>query len=137
MYTDAGTSLFNEVVKNVPVLAPKFQAMVSKRACEKCLETVVGVPDEADADEAERLARVWQHDEEARGSNKPDATGLHQSQAFAAAHFKKRRLYRQESGVEVPLFPRDILSRSSRYVVANHPLVCPGLSFSNTSNGTG
>ena len=109
-YVDKGSGLFNEVVRNVPVLAPKFQAMVSKRAREKCLETMVGTPDVQDEEEAKRLNRVEAQEVDASGLNQPpplEACGLNQSDSFSAAHFKKRKLYKQVSGGEVPLFPHD------------------------------
>ena len=110
MYVDKGSSLFNEVVSNVPVLAPKFQAMVSRKAREKCLETMVGIPDVQDEEEAKRLSRVDAQEVDASGSNQPQPLedgGLNQSELFAAASFKKRKLYHQVSGVTVPMFPHD------------------------------
>jgi len=110
MYVDKGSSLFNEVVSNVPVLAPKFQAMVSRKAREKCLETMVGIPDVQDEEEAKRLSRVDAQEVDASGSNQPQPLedgGLNQSELFAAAHFRKRKLYHQVSGVTVPMFPHD------------------------------
>ena len=43
MYVDEGSPLFNEILRNVPVLAPKHQALVPKAVREKSLETMVGV----------------------------------------------------------------------------------------------
>ena len=69
--------------------------MVSKRAREKCLETMVGIPDEQDEEEAKRLNRVEAQEVDASGLNQPpplEACGLNQSESFSAAHFKKRKL---------------------------------------------
>ena len=105
MYVDAGSSLFNQVVKSVPVLAPQHQALVSKAVRETSVTSMVGVPDIEDVVEQEKLW-VLQEDDAGTGLHQPDgAEG--QDKALVAAQMKKRKLYRQLSGTEVPWFPHD------------------------------
>ena len=115
-YVDGGTPLFNEVVKNVPVLSPKHQALVSRKIRENSLTTMVGVDHTEDDEEKEKLKRSA-CSESAEGA---DAQRLHQleqdqpegadaeHQARMVATVKKRKLYRQAIGTELPWFPHDI-----------------------------
>ena len=73
-YVDGGNPLLNEVVKNVPVLSPKHQALVSRKIRETSLTTMVGVDHTEDDEEKETIKRsaCRESDEGA------DAQGLHQ-----------------------------------------------------------
>jgi len=73
MYVDSGSSLFNQVVKNVPVLAPKHQAYVSRALRETSLASMVGIPHDEDGAEAERLRKLLENDPE--GLNQPEGAG--------------------------------------------------------------
>ena len=43
-YVDTGTALFKDQVRNVPVLAPKFQALVTREVREQSLASMAGIP---------------------------------------------------------------------------------------------
>ena len=104
LYVDEGSLLFNEVVRNVPVLAPKYQALVPKAVREKSLETMVGVPgDDGGDDNAQDPGDV---------ETQPSAAELEelankQAKALVDAQMNKRKLYRQTTGTNVPWFPHD------------------------------
>ena len=53
MHVDAGSPIFNQVVRNVPVLHPRHQHLVSKEVREASLATMVGTPDAQDRTEKE------------------------------------------------------------------------------------
>ncbi len=50
MYVDTGSGLFNEVMKDVPVLAPSLQSFVRKEVREISLGNMTGVPHDEDDD---------------------------------------------------------------------------------------
>ena len=54
MYVDAGSALFNNLVKAVPVLSPKLQAYVSRDVREASLASMVGVPECEDEEEKKK-----------------------------------------------------------------------------------
>ena len=54
-YVDPGSSLFYKLVKSVPLLAPKHQAMVSKATRDTSVANMIGTPLDTDAGEAEKL----------------------------------------------------------------------------------
>ena len=99
-YIDAGSRLYNEVVLKVPVIAPKDLAFVDKSVREKSLTTMAGVadtpadpvPDSADAPLA---------------ANSAASEGAVAEPVDLVKHIKKRKLYRQATGTEVPWFPHD------------------------------
>ena len=105
MYVDAGSSLFNQVMKNVPVLAPRHQALVPRAVRETSLMSMVGVPHNEDDGEQEKL-KLLQEDDDGTGLHQPHGADQ-QDKALVAAQMKKRKLYRQFSGTEVPWFPHD------------------------------
>ena len=110
-YVDQGSVLFNQIVRNVPVLAPKMQAYVSRAVREVSLSNMAGLPHSEDPVEQKK-----ENDQE-KDKEDDDNTELHQPKekqpdqaeqtAFVASHIKKRKLYRQLSGTEVPWFPHD------------------------------
>ena len=110
MHVDPGSPLFNQVVRNVPVLAPKHQALVTREVRLTSLSTMVGIPQEEDPGEKQKAQRMADS-----GLNQPDGAGgsdqLNQpglaTKAMVASCVKKRKLYRQLSGAEVPWFPHD------------------------------
>ena len=53
MYVDNGSPLFNQVVRNVPVLAPKHQALVTRDVREQSLNSMTGIPHNEDKGEQE------------------------------------------------------------------------------------
>ena len=101
MHIDNGSSLFNQVVRNVPVLAPKHHAYVSREVREASLATMAGVPHDEDQEEKENLKRKEIEEE----GEQEDAE--EQDKVHVAANLKKRKLYRQHTGQEVPWFPHD------------------------------
>ena len=60
-HVDAGSLVFNEVVRNVPVLSQKRHALVSREIREKSLQSMIGVDvTEAEAKDPEHQApRPW------------------------------------------------------------------------------
>jgi hypothetical protein len=105
MYVDAGSSLFNQVVKNVPVLPPKHQAFVSRAVRETSLISMVGIPHNEDDGEKEKQ-KLLADDDDNTELNQPDGADQ-QNRPIVAAQVKKRKLYRQLSGTDVPWFPHD------------------------------
>ena len=104
MYVDPGSPLFNQVVRNVPVLAPKHQALVGGDVRDESLASMTGVPHHEDKAERERESR-----DAFAGLDQPAtsvSTDLEQS-SLVAAVMKKRKLYKQLTGSEVPWFPHD------------------------------
>ena len=66
---DEGSSLFNQVMRNVPVLSPKLQAWVEPSVREQSLRSMDGeLPDETDEVEAEGL---HQPDEDQEAEDRP------------------------------------------------------------------
>ena len=53
-FVDAGSSLFQQDMKSVPVLAPKNHAYVSKTVRDASLASMLGVPQDEDPDEKEK-----------------------------------------------------------------------------------
>ena len=107
MFVDAGSPLFNQVVKNVPVLAPKHQAFVCREVRETSLQSMAGVPHDEDAEEQEKITLTVDVEE---GLNQPEEADAKDAQTQVkelVAQVKKRKLYRQLSGTEVPWFPHD------------------------------
>ena len=104
MYVDVGSSLFNQVMKNVPVLAPKNHAYVSRAVRDTSLGSMVGIPHNEDDGEQERLKLILEDDDDAPRLDQPEEVN---QQAAIAIHVKKRRLYRVLSGTDVPWFPHD------------------------------
>ena len=101
-----GSSLFNQVVKNVPVLAPSLQAFVSRELRETSLLSMVGVPHDEDDGEQQKLKRLQQEDDDGSGLHQQDKADV-EDISRAATKMKKRRLYKQLSGTDVPWFPHD------------------------------
>ena len=100
---DAGSPLFNQVVRNVPVLAPKHHAYVSKAVRQTSLATMTGVP-QCD-DPAEKAKLQSQSSDDGPGLHQPAVTLPPPEAAVDAV--KKRKLYRQASGQEAQWFPHD------------------------------
>ena len=107
-YVDPGSALFNQVVRNVPVLAPKNQAYVPRQIREVSLRSMMGVPHNEDEGEKQKT-QVLEEENANTGMNQPNPnqTAQDEEKAFVAAHIKKRKLYRQLCGTEVPWFPHD------------------------------
>ena len=110
-FVDQGSQLFCSVLKNVPVLSQKQHALVSKEVRDESMAAMAGVevgqaeekdpecePPEPMNDEAETAETA------ATDSATVEKEG---SKAFASGVLKKRRLYRQAAGTEVPWFPHD------------------------------
>ena len=97
---DPGSSLFFKLVKSVPLLAPKHQAMVSKAARDTSVANMIGTPQDTDAWEAEKLR--WEQDE--GGSDDEPEAGSAESNIVTAC-YKKRKIYKQTSESLVPWFP--------------------------------
>ena len=108
VYVDAGSALFNQVVRNVPVLAPKNQAYVPRQVRDESVRNMTGVPHNEDPGEQEKAKDVDEGDDapwlNQPNPNQPDKD---EDRAFVASHVKKRKLYRQLSGTDVPWFPHD------------------------------
>ena len=106
-YVDVGSALFSEVVMNVPMLDPRFHAMVTREVREQSLAAMQGRPSNEDSKEAERENRLVEG-ESGLGERQVDAGGQEEArQEVRSRAFKRRKLYKQESGDEVPWFPHD------------------------------
>ena len=104
-FVDGGSAVFSSVVRNVPLLTPKSQAWVSKPQRDQSLASMVGTPHDEDAEEQEK-AQLLHHDdedlaEEDAGSAKQEDGG------HLFAQKRKRKLYRQVTGTDLPWFPHD------------------------------
>ena len=110
MYVDPGSYLFNQVVRNVPVLCPKNQAYVSRSVRETSLSTMAGTAHDEDETEKKKLIQSQQQgddDDPPQGLHQPGDGANEQQKAMVVASVKKRKLYRQVSGTDVPWFPHD------------------------------
>ena len=82
--------MFFQLVRNVPLLAPKNQAIVSKETRDASVKSMLGHAVEAEHDEGE--------------SDEPEA-GSAECEIIAAS--KERKIYKQTSESMVPWFPHD------------------------------
>ena len=103
-FVDGGSAIFNSVVRNVPLLAPKNQSWISKQDREKSLASMVGVPHDEDADEQKKVAQLQPHDDDAEPLNQP---AKDEDAARELAQKRKRKLYRHVTDTDVPAFPHD------------------------------
>ena len=106
-YVDANTLLFNQVVRNVPVLNPKHYAYVSREVREKSLLSMVGVPHTEDVEELAKQTRDDEDDTLAVSATAASEGPDERQKTLQAISGKKRKLYRQMSGTQVPWFPHD------------------------------
>ena len=105
MYVDSGSAVWNQVVRNVPILSHKNHALVTREVREESLSTMIGVDvteEEAKEDEA-ATAKPIEEDEAEQAA--PADAGT--EKAIVTAAIRKRKLYRQLTGSEVPWFPHD------------------------------
>ena len=109
MYVDGGSTIFSEVMRNVPVLAQKHHALVTRDIREKSLQTMTGKDvTEVEAADPEHQGTPPLEDEEAATAGAEAATAEASPQkALVVAAIKRRKLYRQLTGTEVPWFPHD------------------------------
>jgi hypothetical protein len=122
-YVDVGSPVFNEVVRNVPVLSQKTHALVSRAIRETSLQSMIGVDVcQAEADDEQQAHTPMEDDDdttahaatadaaaadaETAGAGAATADASAQK-AIVTAALKKRKLYRQLTGCEVPWFPHD------------------------------
>ena len=86
----------------MPVLASKNQALVDRKVRDVSLASMTGVPHSEDLDEKEKQAR-----DDAAGLDQlaPSVSADGEAQTLVAAVMKKRKLYKQLTGTEVPWFP--------------------------------
>ena len=92
-YVDAGSPVFNEVVRNVPVLPQTSHALVSREVRETSLQAMTGLEVcEAEANDPESLALPPMDDEDAATAGADAATadassdGHQETEALRAAH---------------------------------------------------
>ena len=90
----------------MPVLAPTLQAFVPRWVREASLLSMVGVPHDEDDGEQQKLKRLQQDDDDSAGLHQQDKADV-EDRSCAATKIKKRRLYKQLSGTDVPWFPHD------------------------------
>ena len=67
MYVDGGSSLFNEVMENVPLLAPQHQAFVHRNVRATSLLSMVGVPHDEDQGEQQESKLLPAEDDDGEG----------------------------------------------------------------------
>ena len=106
MYVDAGSPLFNQIMKDVPVLAPKHHACVSMTVREQSLSTMHGFLHRDDEIEQEQMMRSRDEDD-AMGLNQPGGELNPSGKDRVAAHTKQRKLDRQLVGETVQWFSHD------------------------------
>ena len=68
MYVDGGSSLFNEVMQNVPLLAPQHQAFVHRDVRATSLLSMLGVPHDEDKGEQQKLKLLPAEDDDCDGA---------------------------------------------------------------------
>ena len=102
-YVDAGSAVFNEVVRSVPVLPQKSHALVSRQIREKSLESMISVDvceleakdphhqpslpmDDCDEDAATAGADVETAEAAAAHASKSFFCGRQEAEALQAAH---------------------------------------------------
>jgi hypothetical protein len=109
VHVDGGSPMFNEVVRNVPVLAQKNHALVSRAIREQSLQAMTGVDvTEAEANDPELQDIPPMEDEDvATVGADAETADASSEKALVVAAVKRRRLYRQLTGTEVPWFPHD------------------------------
>ena len=113
MYMDPGSPLFNQVVRNVPVLAPKHWALVVRQVRDKSLASMTGVPHHEDKAEQERETREAAARLDQPVTEQPvtevstEQQGVQAVAELVAVVMKRRKLYKQLTGSEVPWFPHD------------------------------
>ena len=106
---DQGSPIFNEVVRNVPVLPQKNHALVSREIRDASQESMDGadvlVSESNDPDHLDPPA----HDDEDTATGGADAAtaDARPEKAFVSAAAKKRNMYKHLAGTEVPWFPHD------------------------------
>ena len=98
LHVDYGTSLFNQVMSNVPVLAPKLQAFVPRGVRDTSLDSMVGGPLDEDEEEQMNIKLLHQEDNDGAGDQPRKADLPHKAGAYAAARRKNRKLFKQLSG---------------------------------------
>ena len=107
-HVDGGSPVFNEVVRNVPVLPQKNHALVSRDIRDASLQTMIGVcVSEVEAKDPDYVAPPPNDDEDAATAEGADAATAAQEKAMVQQAIKRRKLYRQVTGTEVPWFPHD------------------------------
>ena len=109
MYVNQGSPLFNQVVRNVPVLAPRHQALLGgdvREASLACMTGIIHNDDQSEQDQQTRALESAAAEGVSSGLNQPETeTSLaKENKALVAAVVKRRKLYRQLSGTEVPCF---------------------------------
>jgi len=114
VHVDAGSAVFNEVVRSVPVLPQKSHALVDRQIRETSLESMISVDVcEMEAKDPHHQAPLPMDDDDedaataGADAETADAAAAHASKALLSATVKKRKLYRQLTGSEVPWFPHD------------------------------
>ena len=101
---DIGSKLFVQTIRNVPVLAPKNQAFVDRHVREQSLATMAGQPSTEDPQEK---AKAEQGEAVSAEKEKEKEQEEKQEQDTVRSQVKKRKLYRNLTGTEVPWFPHD------------------------------
>ena len=111
-HVDAGTNVWCEVVKNVPVLHQKNHALVSKQIREQSLQSMIGTcitEMEAKERQADGQPAPENPDEDDAADTAAGdaATAGPPEKKLVDAALRKRKLFRQLTGTEVPWYPHD------------------------------
>jgi hypothetical protein len=118
-FVDPGSGLFQQVMKSVPVLAPKNHAYVSKQVRDASRQGMIGTSHDEDPAEIEKkqideeeaasAARETGHIDPAVADQPIDAQAESaEDAAKVAVNVRKRKLYKQVLGTEVEWFPHEI-----------------------------
>ena len=101
---DEGSALFNQVMRNAPILSPKLQAWVPPSLRNQSLSSMNGEVPEDDENDTGKAGGETTEEQPTEATEKEV---LAREAAQERAFVKKRKLYRTISGTEVPWVPHD------------------------------
>ena len=118
-FVDPGSALFQQVVRSVPLLAPKNHSYVPKEVRDTSLQGMVGISQDEDPAEIEKkqmdeeeaasVGRETGHNDPAEVDQQIDAQAESaEDAAKVAVNVKKRKLYKQVLGTDVEWFPHEM-----------------------------
>ena len=100
-YVDHGSAMFVSVVRNVPVLAPKHQSMVSREAREQSVAGMIGTPHEDDDAEKAKLQR-----EAAEPGQEETLVDEKADRNLVVSCIRRRKMHKHNDTM-LPWFPHD------------------------------
>ena len=110
-FVDPGSPMFNEVMRNVPILILRSHAYVSKAVRAESLGNMTGSASTMDPEEREKAEQKEKQAAEADGLNQSEAASPEKLQAEDRVRLlgalKKRKFYKQTEDQELMWFPHD------------------------------